>query len=137
MGLGQFLGGLVLVPVLPQIFSHHFNHLNLINCETDHICVFQSQSLPDWGVGVSSLVCLCHGSVCCASMPVCQHARSVPACQRVIPEVSELPWMVPRGPRCPEGQDMVPLCQMAQNPHLWLYLWHGNFTWFVHINKRW
>ena len=38
---------------------------------------------------------------------------------RVIPEVFVLPWMFPGGsscPRCPEGQDVVPLCQMAQNP---------------------
>ena len=50
---------------------------------------------------------------------LCQHARSVPVCQRVIPEVSVLPCMFPggsRSPRCPEGQDIVPLCQMAQNP---------------------
>ena len=47
------------------------------------------------------------------------HARSVPACQRVIPEVFVLPWMFPgcsSCPRCPESQDVVPLCQMAQNP---------------------
>ena len=47
------------------------------------------------------------------------HTRSVPACQRVIPEVFVLPLMFPGGsscPRCPEGQDIVPLCQMAQNP---------------------
>ena len=43
----------------------------------------------------------------------------MPVCQRVIPEVFVLPWMFPGGsrcPRCPEGQDVVPLCQMAQNP---------------------
>ena len=50
---------------------------------------------------------------------VCHCTRSVSACQRVIPEVSVIPWMFPggfRGPRCHEGQDIVPLCQMAQNP---------------------
>ena len=43
---------------------------------------------------------------------VCQHARgSSLKCL--------LPWTFPGGsssPRCPEGQDTVPLCQMAQNP---------------------
>ena len=95
MGLGWFLGGLYL-----RMITHHQPHQHW---ETKHICVFQSQSLPDWGVCVSSLVCLC------------QHARSVPACQRVIPEVSAS-LDVPEGPRCPEGQDVVPLCQIAQNP---------------------
>ena len=53
---------------------------------------------------------------------LCQHAshaRSVPVCQRVILEVFVLPWMFPgcsSCPRCPEGQDIVPLWQMAQNP---------------------
>ena len=55
-----------------------------------------------------------------STVPACQHASSVPTCQRVIPEVSVLfPGMFPggsRSPRCPEGQDGVPLCQMAQNP---------------------
>ena len=73
-----------------------------------------------------STVPACQPCQKCASMPampeVCQHAshaRSVPACQRVIPEVLVLPWTFPGGsscPRCPEGQDVVPLCQMAQNP---------------------
>ena len=59
-----------------------------------------------------------------AYVPVYQHARSVPACQMVIPEVTKLPWMfpeVPGGPRYPEGQDIVPLCQMAQNPQDCIY----------------
>ena len=50
---------------------------------------------------------------------LCQHAKSVPVCQRVIPEVSVLPWTFPGGsssPRCPEGQVILSLCQMAQNP---------------------
>ena len=53
-----------------------------------------------------------------STVPACQHARSVPVCQRVIPEVSVPPWTFPGGsksPRCPEGQGLVPLCQMAQN----------------------
>ena len=58
---------------------------------TTSVCAIRVYRLRErW----SSLVCLCHGSVYCASMPACQHARSVPACQRVIPEVSELPWTV-------------------------------------------
>ena len=62
----------------------------------------------------SSLVCM--PWVCllcqhvCASMPgVCQHARGSSQKCLSFPEV-------PEGPRCPEGQDVVPLCQMAQNP---------------------
>ena len=80
-----------------------------------HLCVPSVFSrLREWCVIIGlpgSWVCL-----------LCQHARcarSVPACQRVIPEVSVLPWTFPgssRSPRCPEGQDIVPLCQMAQNP---------------------
>ena len=58
---------------------------------------------------------------------LCQHARSVPACQRVILEVSELPWMFSKSPRCPEGQVVVPLCQMAQNPQDCTY----GSNWFV------
>ena len=54
------------------------------------------QSLPDWGVCASSLACLCHGSVYCASMPeVCHHVRgSSPKCL-------SFPGCA-RGPRCPE-----------------------------------
>ena len=113
MGLGWFLGGLVLVPVLPQVYSHHFNHLNLINCETNHTCVFQSEStrLRGWCIIISLLVpwlCL-----------LCQHA-SMPEVCTSMPEGH--PWSVwasldvSRGPRCPEGHDMVPLRQMAQSP---------------------
>ena len=40
---------------------------------------------------------------------VCQHARGSSQKCLSFPEV-------PEGPRCPEGQDIVPLCQMAQNP---------------------
>ena len=72
---------------------------------------------------------VCHHWFACAmglsTVPVCQHARGVPACRRVIPEVPVLPWMIPGGsssPRCPEGQDVVWLCQMAQN-FTRLYLW--------------
>ena len=123
MGLGQFsecglvscllwLRNVINFITIYTIFNHPVNWPH-------HVCV-PAESSPDWESGVSSLVCLCHGSVYCASsMPaVCQHARSVPACQSVIPKVSVLPWMFPggsRGPRCPEGQDIVPLCQMAQN----------------------
>ena len=86
------------------------------------VCAIRVYRLGEWW---SSLVCLCHGSVYC--LPVCQHARSVPACERVILEVSELPWMVSRSPRCPEGLDIVPLCQMAQNPQDCTY----GTNWFV------
>ena len=54
----------------------------------------------------------------CVSMPaVCQYARGSSQKCLSFPEV-------PEGPRCPEGQDIVPLCQMAQNPQDW-YLWHN------------
>ena len=110
MGLGRFLS------VLTHISRHHKQH-QPVKPFWSHLPV-SLQSTRLRGLCTSSLVCLCHGSVYCASMcasmpEVCQHA------QRVIPEVSELPWMfpeIPRGPRCPEGQDIVPLCQMAQNP---------------------
>ena len=73
--------------------------------------------LPDWEgcVIIISLpmpwVCLLCLHVCQhASMPeVCQHARGLSLKCLSFPEV-------PEGPRCPEGQDIVPLCQMAQNP---------------------
>ena len=73
-------------------------------------------SLPDWEAVWSSLVCmpwvclLCQHMCQCASMPeVCQHTRGSSQKCLSFPEV-------PEGPRCPEGQDVVPLCQMAQNP---------------------
>ena len=57
----------------------------------------------------------------CASMPeVCQHARG--SSWSVWASLDE-----PESPRCPEGQGMVPLCQLAQNPQDWTY---GTiFTW--------
>ena len=86
-------------------------------CKLTTSSVCASRVFPDCESGVSSLVCLCHGSVYCASMSdvleVCQHARG--SSQKCL----VLPWMFPGGsscPRCPEGQDIVPLCQMAQNP---------------------
>ena len=64
----------------------------------------------------SSLVCM--PWVCLLCQHVCQHASVPGVCQNArgssqkclsFPEV-------PEGPRCPESQDVVPLCQMAQNP---------------------
>ena len=63
--------------------------INLINLVKPTTSMCSSQSLPDWGVCVSSLVC----AMGLSTVPACQHARSVPACQRVIPEVFELTWM--------------------------------------------
>ena len=81
---------------------------------TTSSCVCQ-QSLPRLREWYVIMVALCHGSVYCASMPamleVCQHARwsSWSVCASLdIPGCSSCP-------RCPEGQDIVPLCQMAQN----------------------
>ena len=45
-----------------------------------------------------------------STVPVC-----MPACQRSSLKCLSFPE-VPGGPRCPESQDIVPLCQMAQNP---------------------
>ena len=62
------------------------------------------------GLPVPWVCLLCHHA---------SHARSVPACQRIIPEVFVLPWTFSgcsSCSRCPEDQDIVPLCQMAQNP---------------------
>ena len=75
------------------------DHINLRNW-SDHIPLVSLKSTRLRGLCTSSLVCLCHGSVYCASMcaSMCQHARSMPACQMVIPEVSELPWMFPEVP---------------------------------------
>ena len=77
------------------------------------------------------------GCVIIISLPMpwvcllCQHARSVPACQRVIPEVSELPWGPRRSqmswrPRCatvPDGSKPTRL-----------YLWHNFYLkwWYLH-----
>ena len=49
------------------------------------------------------------------TVPVCQPYQKCASVPEGHPEVSVLPWMFPRGPRCPEGQDVVPLCQMAQD----------------------
>ena len=79
---------------------------------TTFVCAIIVYRLREWW---SSLVCCTMGL---STVPVCQHARSVPACQRVILEVSALPWMFSGGsnsPRCPEGQVVVPLCKMVQN----------------------
>ena len=64
----------------------------------------------------SSLVCMPWVCLLCqcvcqhASMPeVCQHARGSSQKCLSFPEV-------PEGPRYPEGQGIVQLCQMAQNP---------------------
>ena len=89
MGFGWFSKcGLGLLPALTQK-GHHLHHLHQHHTSpssvTDHICLCY-QSLQSERV------------VIIISLPVpwvfllCQHARSVPACQRVILEVSELPW---------------------------------------------
>ena len=52
---------------------------------------------------------------------------TVPACQKCasMPEGHPLSvWAsldIPEDPRCSEGQDVVPLCQMAQNPKDYTY----------------
>ena len=127
MGLGQFskCGLVYCLFWLRKDITCINIHITITCKPTTYVCAIRVYRLREWW---SSLVCLCHGSVYCASMPeVCQHARSVPACQRVILEVSELPWMVSRSPRCPEGQVIVPLCQMAQNPQDCTY----GANWFV------
>ena len=81
MGLGQFsecglvycllwLRNVINCITIYIIFTHPVN-------QPHHLCV--PAESPDWESGVSSLVCLWHGSVYCASVPampeVCQHAR--------------------------------------------------------------
>ena len=95
---------------------HHHIHHHQPSCKptTSSVCAIRVFSrMREWCVIIGlpvPWVCL-----------LCQHARctrSVSVCQRVIPEVSVFPWTFPGGsscPRCPEGQDIVPLCQMAQN----------------------
>ena len=79
-----------------------------------HLCVpvWKSTRVRGWCITIS---CQCHGSVYYASMP---------ACQRVIPEVSELPWMFSE---VPEGQECGATVPDGSKPTR-LYLWH-NFAW--------
>ena len=75
------------------------------------ICACQ-QSLPEWER------CIIIGLSACAmglsTVPACQPCKKCASMPEGHPEVSVLPWTFPRGPRCPEGQDIVPLCQLAQ-----------------------
>ena len=114
MGLGWFLSvdwSLAWSDSEKTSTSHqHLHYHHPVNWP--HLCVpVRVSRLRGWWIIISlpvPRVCL-----------LCQHASSVPVCQMVISEVSVLPWTFPggsRSPRCPEGQDMVPLCQMAQNP---------------------
>ena len=88
-----------------------------INPETGKLTTtvwsLKSTRLRGWWSSLACMpwVCLLCQHVCQhASMPgVCQHARGSSQKCLSFPEV-------PEGPRCPEGQDIVPLCQMAQNP---------------------
>ena len=95
--------------------SSPYTPSSTINWPHHPVCAIRV--FPEWESGVSSLVCLCHGSVYCASMPavpeVCQHARGSSLKCLCFPGCF---LEVPACPRCPEGQDIVPLCQMAQNP---------------------
>ena len=97
---------------LPQIYRCHHKPWNH-KPTTITACSLKSTRLRGL---CSSLVCipwvclLCQHVCQCASMPkVCQHAWGSSQKCLSFPEV-------PEGPRCPEGQDIVPLCQMAQNP---------------------
>ena len=126
MGLGRFLSVnwfLACSDSEKTSTSHHHLHHHQPLCKlTTSVCAIRVYRLREWCVIISlsvPWVCL-----------LCQHASSVPSCQRVIPEVFVLPWTFPggsRSPRCPEGQDMVPLCQMAQNPQDCTY----GTNWFV------
>ena len=106
---------------------HHHLHHHQPSCKLTTSSVWAYQSLQNGRM-------VCHHWFACAmglsTVPACQHARSVSVCQRIIPEVSVLPWMFPggsRSPRCPEGQDIVPLCQIVQNPQDCTY----GANWFV------
>ena len=113
MGLGRFSEcGLVFCLLWLRNDINFITIYTIINHPVNrphHLWVPSESRLREWCVIIGlpvPWVCL-----------LCQHA-SVPVCQRVIPEVSVLPWTFPGGsssPRCPEGQVIVPLCQMAQN----------------------
>ena len=99
----------------------HRCHINLRNCKLTTIA-WSLKSTRLRGLW-SSLVCM--PWVCLLCQHVCQHASMSEVCKHA--RGSSLKWLsfpgcslrfpeVPGGPRCPEGQDIVPLCQIAQNP---------------------
>ena len=113
MGLGQFSEcGLVSYLLWLRNDINFITIYTIINHPVNqphHLCVpIRVSKLREWCVIIGLPV----PWVCLLCQHVYQHARSVPACQRVIPEVYVLPWTFPRGsssPRCPDGQDIVPL----------------------------
>ena len=122
MGLGQFSEcGLVYCLLWLRKTSPTSTPTSPSPVNWSHLCAIRVYRLGEWW---SSLVCLCYGSVYCASMLACQKCASMPEGH---------PWGVwdsldvSRSPRCPEGQVIVPLCQMAQNPQDCTY----GANWFV------
>ena len=123
-----------LLPALTQKMDQQLNQhritILITIWFTDHIICVCQQSLPDWErwciiiglpactMGLSTVPLACQMSQKCASMP------------------EGHPWSVwasldgYRCPRCPEGLDIVPLCQMAvavQVPQR-LYSWFSLFA---------
>ena len=102
MGLGQFSEcGLVFCLLWLRNDINFITIYTIINHKLTTSSVCASRVFPDWESGVSSLVCLCHGSVYCASMPampeVCQHARGsslkclcFPGCFLEVPAVLDV-----------------------------------------------
>ena len=101
MGLGQFSEcGLVSCLLWLRNDINFITIYTIINHPVNqphHLCV--PAESPDWESGVSSLVCLCHGSVYCAcSMPeVCQCVRGsslkclcFPGCFLEVPAVLDV-----------------------------------------------
>ena len=118
MGLGRFseCGLVYCLFWLRRDITIYINIHITITCKltTSSVCANQSLQI-ERVVHHLWFICLCHGSVYCASMPdvleVCQHARGSSLKCLCFPGCF---LEVPAGPRCPEGQDIVPLCQMAQ-----------------------
>ena len=114
MGLGQFFWVWTgLLPALTQkMDQHQITILTIFNHPwfTDHIICVCQQSLPEWESCVSSLVACTMGL---STVPACQ------MCQKCASMPEGHPWSDwaslddYRCPRCPEGLDIVPLCQMA------------------------
>ena len=76
MGLGQFLSVDWFLCLLWLRKDNYINiYITIITKPTTSVCASQESS--DWEGGESSLVCLCHGSVYCASVPACQQCASV------------------------------------------------------------
>ena len=135
LGLGWFLS------VLTQIIWSSQTLWNLRNQKTDHNSLESEVYQIERVVIIISLYAMGLSTVP-ACVPACQHARSVPACQRVIPEVSELP----RGPRGSQMSWRPRHCATVPDGSkpTRLYLWHNFYLkwWYLycftsHVTAYW